>query len=143
MHPCFFKWHYSFLFYVWVIFRGTYLIYIYLYIYTIYIYYYLTHTYLTNTPSFTMSVAPCHCLVFSFNSGDKSLLYHSSMDGHLGCSKVLAIGHFAAMNTGVHTSFWIIVLSTGWNIFKLHFILTYYRLSLNEFQNIASFYFVL
>lgn len=43
----------------------------------------------------------------------------------------------------IHCDFGHEFISTGWNIFKLHFILTYYRLSLNEFQNIASFYFVL
>ena len=35
---------------------------------------------------------------------------HSSVDGHSGCSHVLAIVN-NAMNTGVHVSFWIIVLS--------------------------------
>ena len=43
----------------------------------------------------------------------------------------------------IHCDFGHEFISTGWNILKLHFILTYYRLSLNEFQNIAPFYFVL
>ena len=36
---------------------------------------------------------------------------HSSVDGHLGFSHVLAIVHSAAMNIEVCVSFWIIVFS--------------------------------
>ena len=37
-------------------------------------------------------------------------LIHSSIDGHLGCFHVLVTVNSSAVNTGVHASFWIIVL---------------------------------
>ena len=38
------------------------------------------------------------------------LIFHSSVDGHLGCLHALAIMNRAAENTGVHVSLWILVL---------------------------------
>ena len=37
------------------------------------------------------------------------LLYHSSVDGHLGCFPVLAVVNSATMNNEIHVSFSILV----------------------------------
>ena len=46
----------------------------------------------------------CVCVYHSF-------FIHSSVNGHLGCSRVLAIVNNATVNTGVHVSFSILVSS--------------------------------
>ena len=51
-----------------------------------------------NTP---VCVSMCMCVCHIF-------FIHSSIDGHLDCYYVLTIVNSAALNIGVHVSFWII-----------------------------------
>ena len=44
-----------------------------------------------------------------------NIFIHSSVDGHLGCFHALAIVNSAAVNTGVHVSFSILV-SSGYKL---------------------------
>ena len=67
-----------------------------------------------------ISLGPCccckwHCCFLCLSSIllciHHIVLIHSSVDGHSGCFRVLIIVNSAAINIGVHVSFWIIVLS--------------------------------
>ena len=48
---------------------------------------------------------------FLSQTGVPYLIIHSSVDGHLNCFHVLAIGNSATMNVVFHVSFWIKVFS--------------------------------
>ena len=52
-------------------------------------------------------MAKSYSIVYMYHS----CFIHSSVDGHLGCYHVLAIVNSAAINTGVHMSFSIMVFS--------------------------------
>ena len=41
----------------------------------------------------------------------QSFFNYSSVDGHLGCFHVLALVDGAAVNIGIHVSFWIMIFS--------------------------------
>ena len=40
-----------------------------------------------------------------------NFFFHSSVDGHLGCSQVLAVENSVAVNNGIHVSFSVLVSS--------------------------------
>ena len=88
-------------------------------------------------------IAPNGIILFFFMAEQYSILHmyhmfltHLSVDGHLGCFHVLAIVYTAAVNTGVHVSFWIIVL-TGYK-FRNGIAGSYANSSLSFLRNLHS-----
>ena len=61
------------------------------------------HTYMCVSYIY-VCVCVCVCVYHIF-------FIHSSVYGHLGCFQVLAIVNSAAINTGIHVSYWIRVFS--------------------------------
>ena len=61
----------------------------------------------TNDPILFLFMAEQYAIVYRYHI----FFIHSSADGHLGHFHVLVIVNSAAVNIGVHVSFWIIVFS--------------------------------
>ena len=62
-------------------------------------------------PPMSLQMTQFHSSLWLSNIPLHHVFIHSCVDGHLGCFYVLAIVNSAAVNTGVHVSFWTVVFS--------------------------------